>query len=453
MPRSTIDNRKRQKDEVLVLSNIYNNNEFSHNKEDIIECYYNAFPLVSGDLLRLENIYEKDFDSFSSYFIKYLPPIRVYLQLNRDYPTGKSPNFYIISSWLSPWQISLICQKLDEIWLQNKGQEILFLWFEFLRSDVLNFLNIKNTLDISFIHMTYHNITDYFKLNLIFQNDIRAIYSILFSSPLKFLITYDKYEQKIEFESNHFLCIICFDEYCGKQCTKLKNCSHVYCKNCIQQYITMKIKENNVKDITCPNLSCNLDITRDEIKKFCPELFQKYENTLLHITLNTMRDVIFCPRISCQYPLIKNDDDTLAICSKCDYTFCTYCNKVYHGVEPCAMSLNSTLKLIEEYEKSNKDKKKLLQAKYGRKQLQIVVEKYLTTEYLKENSKACPNCSTMIEKIDGCNKMTCSYCKVCFCWLCGVHITTKNAYDHFLTVNNNCYQRLFDIIKEENVEL
>lgn len=118
------------------------------------------------------------------------------------------------------------------------------------------------------------------------------------------------------------------------------------------------------------------------------------------------------------------------------------------------MSLNSTLKLIEEYEKSNKDQKKLLQAKYGRKQLQIVVEKYLTTKYLKKNSKACPNCSTMIEKIDGCNKMTCSYCKVCFCWLCGVHITTKNAYDHFLTVNNNnCYLRLFDIIKEENVEL
>ena len=47
------------------------------------------------------------------------------------------------------------------------------------------------------------------------------------------------------------------------------------------------------------------------------------------------------------------------------------------------MSLNNTLKLIEQYEKGNKDQKKLLQIKYGRKQLQIVVEKYLTAEYLK----------------------------------------------------------------------
>ena len=47
------------------------------------------------------------------------------------------------------------------------------------------------------------------------------------------------------------------------------------------------------------------------------------------------------------------------------------------------MSLNNTLKLIKEYESSNKDQKKLLQTKYGRKQLQIIVEKYLTAEYLK----------------------------------------------------------------------
>ncbi|XP_050577677.1 E3 ubiquitin-protein ligase RNF14-like isoform X1 [Bombus affinis] len=443
MSRYTINNQKRQEDEVLAISNIYSNNEFSYSKKDIIHCHYYVFVNDSGDLLKLENVPKQNFDSFYLYFIKYLPPIRMYLQLNVDYPTEKSPNFYIISSWLSPWQISFICQKLDEIWLENRGQEILFLWFEFLRNDILKFLNIKDTLDISFMYMTYHNISDYFKLNSIFQNDIRAIYSILFYDPLQFLLSYNKYTEEIKFQNSYFECVICFGKFCGRQCIKLKNCGHIYCENCMQEYVIIKIKEDNVIGINCPDLSCNLNITINEVKRLCPELFSQYEEALLRVTLSTMKDVILCPRISCQCPSVKTYDDTLGICSKCDYTFCTYCYKVYHGVEPCAMSLSNRLKLIEEYQNGNKDKKRQLEAKYGRKQIQKVAEEYLTQEYLKKNTKACPNCATMVEKIDGCNKMTCNYCQACFCWLCGMHITTKNPYDHFLVGNSNCYQNLY----------
>lgn len=39
-----------------------------------------------------------------------------------------------------------------------------------------------------------------------------------------------------------------------------------------------------------------------------------------------MKDIIFCPRILCQCPLVKNSDDTLAKCS--DHIFCIYCYKV-----------------------------------------------------------------------------------------------------------------------------
>ena len=67
----------------------------------------------------------------------------------------------------------------------------------------------------------------------------------------------------------------------------------------------------------------------------------------------------------------------------------------------------------------------------------------VTQEYLKKHTKACPNCASMAEKIDGCNKMTWNYCQACFCWLCGILITTKNPYDHFLSGGENCYQRLF----------
>ncbi|XP_076755477.1 E3 ubiquitin-protein ligase RNF14-like [Xylocopa sonorina] len=448
MLQATNSNRNRQEEEMLVLSSIYNCNEFSYNKEDTIQCYYNVFSIVHN-LLRLENIYEdSDFHSFSKYIIKYVPPIRVYVQLPADYPIEKPPNFYIISSWLSPWQLSFICQKLDEIWLMNKGQEILFIWFEFLKHDLFDFLKIKHTLDISLMHLAYYNLIDYFKLIWIVKSDDRAI-SNAFSSPIKFLINYDKYQQKIMFQYNCYLCIICLSKYYGKDCIKLKNCNHVYCKKCIQEYITIKINENNVNDITCPDLSCNYNITFNEVKELCPELFTKYENLLLRFTLNSMKDLVFCPRNSCQCPLVINNyDDTLAICSKCDHTFCTYCYKLYHGVAPCAMTTDDTAKLIREYEQGNNDEKKLLEKKYGRKQIQRVVDKYLTDRYLKTHRvKACPNCSTMISKTTGCNKITCVYCKIHFCWLCGIQITTADAYDHF-TTPTSCYKRLFEGIED-----
>ncbi|XP_012146257.2 E3 ubiquitin-protein ligase RNF14-like [Megachile rotundata] len=434
-----MNNRDRQENEILVLSSIYNHNEFSYIQGDIIEIYFNVFPTNNDKVIKLKNAYNK----FSKCLIKYLPPIRIYVQLPKDYPTKCLPNFYIMSSWLTPWQTSSVCQHLDEIWLKNKEQEILFLWFEFLRNDLLNFLQINDTLDISFLYLMKYSLTDYFKLNAILEKDARAICNALIFNPIKFFMDYNDYQLKLTFENSSYMCIICFEIYYGKYCTKLQNCSHIFCRNCIQQYITTKINENVIKNIICPDLSCNCAITYNEIKMFCPNLFSKYEDLLLHVTLNSMQDIVFCPRISCQCPVVKDDENTLIVCSKCDYSFCSLCHKVYHGSAPCAIMPSEFIKIIEDYEKGNTCQKQLLQKKYGKKQIQEI-EKHLTKNYLKENTKTCPQCQTTTAKVDGCNKMTCTYCNAQFCWLCGTQITTENPYDHFLLITNMCYTRLFD---------
>jgi len=47
-----------------------------------------------------------------------------------------------------------------------------------------------------------------------------------------------------------------------------------------------------------------------------------------------------------------------------------------------------------------------------------------------DNAMACPGCQIIVSKTEGCNHMTCEYCKVEFCYLCGVDITDK-VDEHF----------------------
>jgi len=36
----------------------------------------------------------------------------------------------------------LLCKKLEEIWKENEGMEVLFLWTQFLKEDSLKFLKV-----------------------------------------------------------------------------------------------------------------------------------------------------------------------------------------------------------------------------------------------------------------------------------------------------------------------
>ncbi|XP_033341708.2 E3 ubiquitin-protein ligase RNF14 [Megalopta genalis] len=434
----------RQENEMLSLSTIYYSNEFSYIKDSMIQCYYNIFPKVENGSLKLKTISTCNKIKTFKYFIKYLPPIKVYIQLPHDYPANNPPKFYVISSWLSSWQLSCICQKLDDIWSDNKGQEILFLWFEFLRNELLNFLHIKDTLDISLLYLMYHNISRYFNLNWSYQYDVRAVCNILFLEPLQFLINYDKQQRETIFKQNFFSCNICFDTYSGKECAELENCGHIFCRKCIEEYITVKMNDFIEHIIICPNFGCSKFISINDIKNLCSNLFSKYDKRLLQIALRNIENLIYCPRNKCQYAFIKDIDNESAICYNCGYCFCTYCYQCYHGEMLCPIGLKNKEKLIQEYESGDKYKKQLLVKTYGRKQIEKLVEQHLTNEYLKRCAKPCPKCRTMIEKIDGCNKMECTHCNTKFCWLCGIQITSLNPYEHYLLGNSTCHKRLFE---------
>ncbi|KAI8077856.1 uncharacterized protein BX664DRAFT_353690 [Halteromyces radiatus] len=54
----------------------------------------------------------------------------------------------------------------------------------------------------------------------------------------------------------------------------------------------------------------------------------------------------------------------------------------------------------------------------------------VTVQWHLKNSRRCPNCSIMINRDEGCNKVDCSLCGFCFCWACRSPWSEKCGFYH-----------------------
>jgi len=86
--------------------------------------------------------------------------------------------------------------------------------------------------------------------------------------------------------------------------------------------------------------------------------------------------------------------------------------------------------------------KKDMERRYGKKQLEMLVDDIQTASWMGQHSKQCPHCKAHIEKQDGCNKMACVRCNTYFCWICQTMLDKKFPYLHFNSPTARC--RLFE---------
>lgn len=64
--------------------------------------------------------------------------------------------------------------------------------------------------------------------------------------------------------------------------------------------------------------------------------FERYDQLLLQSTLETMADIVYCPRHLCESPVIVEDSNSkMGRCPSCQFVFCTLCKLSYHGLSPC----------------------------------------------------------------------------------------------------------------------
>ncbi|XP_017276852.1 E3 ubiquitin-protein ligase RNF14 [Kryptolebias marmoratus] len=463
------EDQEAQKDELLALASIYDEEEF--------RCAESA----QGGEIQLCLELPPDFkvlvkgEKTTEHNVCFLPPLMLNFELPPDYPSTSPPFFTLSSKWITKAQLSALCRRLDELWEENQGFVILFMWIQFLKEETLDFLGIKSPLEVTRnnkaagerrktdlatkgvtqctnqsekpeerkAEVTKEKSEQHCSLSS--KLDPRAVVLMdPHSDPLRQLLDFDEAQRQRVFDSKSFCCGICFVDKLGSNCLCFKECQHVYCKACLTEYFEIQIRDGNVQCLNCPEPKCTSVATPSQVKQLVDEeLFARYDRLLLQCSLDLMADVVYCPRFSCGTAVMVEPDTTMGICSACQYAFCTLCKLGYHGVSHCKITADELRNLRDEYLSATPEGQKFMEQRFGKRVVQKAVEESFSRDWLNENCKNCPRCGTNIQKVDGCNKMTCTSCKQYFCWLCLGALSKVNPYSHFNDPNSPCYNRLF----------
>jgi len=255
---------------------------------------------------------------------------------------------------------------------------------------------------------------------------------------------FNNMKEEEEFAVSLNSCQICFTDKIGSQCLRFVVCNHVYCRECMTNYFTEKISTGAVSSLVCPTFKCETQALPNQVAELVPlDLFNKYESLLLETQLESMTDVMLCPRLVCQCPTMIDRDTNMGHCPACQFAFCIYCKATYHGVSPCKFKSSEQRAILERYKNSSGEERIFLEKRYGKKQLATMSATLASEDYMASHARQCPHCNAPIEKNEGCNKITCWRCNTHFCWLCGARLPQVNPYTHFNVQGGKCFGALF----------
>ncbi|CAR26633.1 hypothetical protein ZYGR_0H04510 [Zygosaccharomyces rouxii] len=288
---------------------------------------------------------------------------------------------------------------------------------------------------------------------------------------------------KIEFNemaSQNFNCSICMETKKGDKMIKLP-CHHALCLDCTKSYYTAMIEQASIDRVRCVECEYNpADLEKfnnyKDIKRalftpsipfetfhgvLAPQICKKYQKLFHEQAANKLSkyctySCVTCTR--CGYWCVKeNLDEPMIQCPNCEFTFCFDCLHSWHGYNNiCGKKVSIPKDVVELYVNSLEltgleDRKMALEAKYGKRIMEMEADAYVSDKMLDEavnaegsNLQRCPRCRIVVQRSEGCNKMKCTVCSTPFCYICGEMFYIDDPYEHFRNPLSECYARLFE---------
>ena len=209
-------------------------------------------------------------------------------------------------------------------------------------------------------------------------------------------------------------CPICLCEIELSELVRLEYCGHSYCQSCLNSQVQSAVKDRQFP-IECATEDCSQPIVlkdiRQQITKGSLKMKPLAAAAVSCFVGKNRESFRFCTTPDCGMVYRVSGDGRQFQCIDCGTRLCTTCHIQFHDGLSCAMYQS---------------------AKTGEGNVDM---------WIKENPSArkkCPKCQIGIEKIEGCNHMTCLACQSHICWVCLKYYSSSGeCYGHLRSAHGS----------------
>ncbi|XP_066907673.1 uncharacterized protein [Halyomorpha halys] len=196
-----------------------------------------------------------------------------------------------------------------------------------------------------------------------------------------------------------FECPVCLTDYSPMEGVVLRECLHVFCRNCISN--TIQFSEE--AEVKCPfrdnNYTCDSTLLQREIKAIVPpEVYEEHLAKSIALAETKIGNAFHCKTPDCKGWCIYEDNVNTFHCPVCTHINCLTCQAIHEGLN---------CKQFQEQLNTNSDMN--IEAKRTKEMLQEMVDR--------GEAMNCPTCQVVLMKKWGCDWLRCSMCKTEICWV------------------------------------
>ncbi|KAH5324355.1 hypothetical protein HBI12_092230 [Parastagonospora nodorum] len=231
-------------------------------------------------------------------------------------------------------------------------------------------------------------------------------------------------------------CSICADTFKIQDLVSLCGCSHEpeVCQECFLGWLTQEMDSTAWDRIACPSSVCEKMISHEDVRANAPaDIFNRFDELSMRSFLSADAQFRYCLSPSCNSGQVHNSgaEGYIFCCVACGFRACTIHDAAFHEGETCGQFDERIKREEERQAEEDRQAEKERVARELRKQQEAQSE-----EEVKRCAMVCPGCQTPIQKISGCDHMTCRKCRFEFCYICrapyngpgGIHRIGNSAH-------------------------